>query len=577
MPTEIPAKIGPSEFQKLSEYDRQDVEGLAAELIRRRMEALALFEPLPFQEKYLASIKPEAAVVAGNQVGKSLVGFVEVARAATDQDPHHKYPPKNGKIVCVGQDDSHIGTTIHHYLFESGAFQIIRDEETGEWRTFKPWVAADWARFSETIEAPPLIPDRFIKKFSWEVRSKNIFSQVTLTTGWTIYARSSKADPIQGMCANLTHIDEDLDRQEWYDELNARLLMARSKFGYTGLFRWSALPHAKNDALINLMTRAEEKDPDVDVFVATVFDNPFMDAKTRDSKIRAWKSAGEDVYRMRALGEVTTDTVRMYPTFDKYTHTAVRPETPSEQKIFKILRENNGQIPHNWCRYTWTDPGYTIGATAFFAVPPPELGNFIVQYDELYITSCTANKWAVAMKEKCHDQVIEAFGIDHHGSRSHEAGTGITIAQQYSDALKDQGLASVATGTSLKPGSDDVAGRTGLVRQWLAIRRDGTPKYLIVVDRCPNTLKEFQHYKKQQKRVGGVNVTIDKPLERRNHLMNTIEYGAADGCPYKKQPKPKPVVTRYDVLGSYMSKLRNRSSSMRRKNHITLGPQGAQS
>jgi hypothetical protein len=40
-------------------------------------------------------------------------------------------------------------------LFKPGAFQIIRDEETGKWRVFRPDDPADMDREDEARPAPP--------------------------------------------------------------------------------------------------------------------------------------------------------------------------------------------------------------------------------------------------------------------------------------------------------------------------------------------------------------------------------------------------------------------------------------
>ncbi len=84
----------------------------------------------------------------------------------------------------------HIGINVHPYLFESARFKIIKDELTGEWRTFRPWDENDARRLKDVEidaqgnrrpvvrDAPPLIAPRFVKKIAWENRAKKIFSYV---------------------------------------------------------------------------------------------------------------------------------------------------------------------------------------------------------------------------------------------------------------------------------------------------------------------------------------------------------------------------------------------------------------
>ena len=201
-------------LSSITEHQKAELRQLHAEKAKRDSEALRLYEPLPFQDSYHACTAKEVLLQAGNQVGKSLAAFVEDARAATGQDPYGKYPKENGIMVCLGMDEGHIGRTIHKYLFRPGAFKIIQDEETDKWRAWKPWLGSDWQRKSEAKDAPPLIPERFIKEWAWKKRAQHVFEICELHNGWTIYAMGSKGDPSQGFHADLVHIDEDLERPE---------------------------------------------------------------------------------------------------------------------------------------------------------------------------------------------------------------------------------------------------------------------------------------------------------------------------------------------------------------------------
>ena len=100
-------------LEGITEYQKANIRQLHVEKAKRESEALRLYEPLPFQDKYHACNAKEALIQAGNQVGKSLCAFVEDARAATGQDPYGKYPKENGIMVCLGMDEGHIGRTIH--------------------------------------------------------------------------------------------------------------------------------------------------------------------------------------------------------------------------------------------------------------------------------------------------------------------------------------------------------------------------------------------------------------------------------------------------------------------------------
>lgn len=555
-------------------YEKTELLEDTAELEGRRLESLKLYEPTPIQDRFHRSNKKECLLQAGNQFGKSLCAFVETARAVTGQDPYNKYPKENGVAACVGFKEDHIGIVIHKYLFRAGAFKIIRDKATGKWRSWKPWEPDDKAREKECKPAPPLIPKRFIKKIVWLKRGKHIFDFVEFHNGWVLYARSSKSEPMQGNQLDLAHIDEDLERAEWYSELIARLTMRQGKL------RWSALPHSKNDALVNLSQRAEEEtdDPNAqsELIRATIFDNPYMPPEERDRNIKIWKAEGEDVYRMRALGELVTDSYLMYPTFSTQVHDVMR-DDETATKVQKIMVECNGIPPRDWCRYMVVDPGHTVCAATFWAVPPPEIGDQKVCYDELYIQRCDAAILGLQVQPKVHGYTFQSFIIDAHGGQLREIGSGVHPMRQYSKVFEERKIASVDTGHGFRMGSDDVSGRVMVLRDWLGVKEDGTTRMLINPRTCPNTCKEFIRFKK--KMVQGI-VQDEGNRKGGSHAVETCEYAAANGLKYVRP------VTRV-VQEDYAAR-RNRERKMRiaqrrakvvgfAQDYISLGPQGVSS
>ena len=575
--TELPnePKSVPSVYnERATDQEIKEMREMVAERSKRRSEALRLYEPLPFQERFHQSNAKEVLIQAGNQVGKSLVAFAEDARAVTGQDPYNKYPKENGILVCLGMDEGHIGRTIHKYLFRKGAFKIIKDEETGLWRSWKPWNEGDWARKEYAQPAPPLIPERFIKKFAWKKRAQHVFEICELTNGWIIYAMGSKGDPAQGFQADLVHIDEDLEKPEWYDEMIARLSMRDGKL------RWSALPHAKNDALINLTERAEDEknmaNPSTLVIRATIFDNPFMPEQVKQENIKRWKAKGDDEYRKRALGEMVTDSVLMYPTFSKDLHGSIRFEEP-RNAVQKILTENDGNPPPNWARYMVVDPGHSVCAVTFWAVTPPELGEHVIAYDELYMQQCTAEKFGEAVAHKVGGDTFQSFIIDAHGGRIREIGSGVLPRRQYSLQLEKHGVRSIETGSNFRSGSDDIAGREMKLRDWLSVGQNGSTKMMVTLQRCPNLIREFFRFKK--KIINGF-VTDDGNRRGNCHAIETCEYAAAHGLPYVK---PENGIKKLSIAGRII-KDRNARSEQRSINkrvesgqfhsYINLGPSG---
>ena len=141
--------------------------------------------------------------------------------------------------------------------------------------------------------------------------------------------------------------------------------------------RIAALPHQRTEDIVRMIDDAEQEDDQgekasTQCIKVTIFDNPFLPAAGRDAAIKSWKSAGDDVYRKRALGEMTLDTVMMYPSFHPDLHNAIRfldgkdeeREAEGQQlrhDVQKILTLQMGTPPDDWCRYLVFDPGYTVG------------------------------------------------------------------------------------------------------------------------------------------------------------------------------------------------------------------------
>lgn len=516
----------------------------------RCIEALNLYEPLPFQRAYHACNAKEVIIQKGNQTGGSLSTFVEVARAVTCQDPYKKYP-NAGVAVCLGYGEGHIGRVMYRYLFKWGAFKIIKDRITGEYRTFRPWSATkefegkfgDEGREEEAEPAPPLIPKRFIEgKIAFKKRAENIFSLAKFTTGWELHAFNSQgeAEMAQGFQADLFVIDEDLATGGWYVEALGRTAFRKGKI------RWNALPHNKTDDMVTMAQRADDQEgqpnPTTVKLKVTMYDNPYMPEESKIHNETAWRQAGEDVYRARALGEFTLDSIRMYPTFAKELHNVIHRLTGVEvahaaegrqmrTKVQEVLTTTNGDPPLDWCKYMIFDPGHTIGGVLFYCIPPPsEFGDFKIIYDELYIPRCTAKIWGESIEPKMKDKHFQDFIIDAHGARLTELGSGVLPRRQYELELEKRNIHCEVRGPRFINGSDDVKGREMAVRTWLEIRNSenplerGYPKLLVNVERCPNFCREMIYFKKKTVRIGGRDVTTDEGNRRSDtHLVECYD------------------------------------------------------
>ena len=501
----------------LTTHALSQLKEVQAELHGRKIEALRLYEPMPHQEEFHSCMASERIVLGGNRGGKTLAVAVEAARAATGQDPHGKYPETDGNLAIVGRNWPHIGLVVYPILMKAGAFRIVKDESTGQWRSLRP--GEDKAK---SKPAPPLIPPRLIKEVSWVLKNAGYLNKVELINGWTIWCFSSEGEPPQGYQADLIWIDEDVNNENFVGESQARLADRK------GRFVWSAMPHSKNDALIGLCERADRAveeniaNPIIKKFTFRFLDNNFIDAEEKRKNIERWSALGADEVRMRAEGEFTTESTLMYPNFNQAVHILKREELP--------------QVPEDWTRYVSIDPGHAVMASIFGAVPPDE--SFLLIYDELYIRNCNALIWGEEFEKKVKHQQFRAFVMDMHGGTLRDLGSGRLPHELYTEELRKRKIRSLATNYGFVPGSDDIMARTNLVRQMMHIRGDGSVRLKVLESACPNLLRELKRYRKKTTNVNGVTYVTDVPYTRGDvHAVQCLEYLCAYEPKYHAPPK----------------------------------------
>ena len=506
----------------LTQHALSEMKDVQSALAERRLEALRLYVPMPKQDEIHQCMASERIVLGGNRAGKSLCVAVEAARAATGQDPYKKYPERDGNLVIVGRGWTHIGMVIHKILFRPGAFKIIRDEVTGQWRAYKP--GHDDARKKEAKPAPPLIPPRLVADMSWVQKNAGYLQKAELVNGWTIYCFSSEGEPPQGFQADLVWCDEDLSDERWVGEMQARLADRK------GRFIWSAMPHSKNDALLGLCERADKAEeegaanPIIKKFTLRFLDNAAIDQEEKQKNIERWSAIGQEELRMRAEGEFTTESTLMYPTFNASVHMMSRHDLPG------------GQVPDDWTRYVAIDPGHAVMATLFAAIPPDE--KFLLFYDELYIRNCNALIWGEQFFAKAQGQAIYGAIMDMHGGALRDLGSGRLPHEMYSEELRKRNYKFLLTGHSFIPGSDDIPARTNMVRHMMHIQGDGTTRLKILEGGCPNLVRELKRYRKKTTTVNGVTYVTDAPQTRGDvHAVQTLEYLCANEPKYHAPPK----------------------------------------
>lgn len=517
---------------------------VSAEKSRRQQEALRLYRPMNSQIDFHESCASERIVRGGNRSGKSMSAFAETASAATGipiTGPNgaplpSKYPTDRPLLIWViGYDQRHIGGTVYRMLFNPGAFRIIKDLKTEEWRVWRPWEKEDQDREDECKDAPPLIPKRLINPqgWAWENKSERVFTVCRLRNGTEIHAFSSKAEPKQGDPVDLIHIDEDIEYSKHVAEWQARLSDRKGKL------IWSVWPHSKNDALIQMSERATEQNnldsPDVHEIVLKFSDNPYIDQDEKRKRIEAWQKKGADEVRARDQGEFVLDTMLMYPNFNIDDHGTPMEDPSQDDYIDDLLRQTNGEPPKDWTRYLVLDPGHAVNAVLFAAVPPPShlYPPMVVIYDELYLRQIDAYTVAEEVQKKAKGKIFESFMIDNRAGRQTPMGFNKTVKQQYSDAFSKKRLQSRQTGSQFLSGSDNVAAGVGLVREWLHIYPGKRSRLRVVRNKTPWLQREFVLYRKRMTR----DEVHDEPVSKNDHLMDCLRYLASYNPQYHKPEK----------------------------------------
>lgn len=528
----------------MTPHKAHELRKLTAELTRRKIEGLKLYEPLPTQNAFHMSDAQMALLRGSNRGGKTLPAAVEVARAVTGQDPHGKYPQEGGRCFCIGKDLSHVGQVMWRKLGRSGAFKIIRDLKTKAWRAFRPWDPADLAREKETKPAPPLIPPRLIKEIAWENKKEMIPHLVRLTNGWEIVFYSSLGEPPNGNDIDLFWFDEEIVHTQWYPEMVARILDRQGR----GL--WSATPQAGTEQLYELHERAEKErgkdDPAVEEFIILLMDNPHIREKDKQAFS---DNLSDDERRVRIGGDFAISSFKVYPEFSMLVHGCPRFEVPAD-----------------WTRIMVTDPGHQICAVLFAAVPPPDRADHVYLYDELYIAECDAVKYASLVAHKVQGQHFHTFLIDPNGAILTDIGHGRTVGEQYSEELRKRGITSETTQSNFRMACDVIDAGLLAVHGWLGIRQDGTPKIKVLAGSLPSFEYEVKRYHK--KRVNGL--VIDKPDQKRNtHLMDCLRYLALLNPRYSKPPVRKAEAS--GARKAFLSK-QNRDKERNGGSYVRFGP-----
>lgn len=528
----------------LAADEAAELKALLEEKYRRRIEALRLYVPLPIPKRFHECDAKERLIRGANRSGKTTAAAKEVAGAVTGEDPRY---PKQGICYVVGKDGKAVAGVVYKLLFKPGAFKIIRDADTGEWRAFNPTNPADTARAKEAKPAPPFIPKRMVKDIAWLDKKAGEPSLVTLHNGWEIHFFSSNSAPPHGTQIDLAWFDEEILNQLWYSEISARLV------DRNGRFIWSATPQAGTIQLYELHERAEKEaatlPPELRVieeFHVTLRQNDHI---TEEQRREFTSKLSKDEILVRVEGEFAVHGLKVYPEIGDTTHAV---------PWFSI--------PYDWTVYVGIDPGRQVCAALFLAVSPDN--DFYYLFDELYLHQCSATIFGREMRKKCRGRNIEAFIIDHQEGRKADTGSGMTVEEQYSDALRENGVSCFRTGFGFTPGAADPEGGIEAVRACLIPREFAPPRLRILSGTCKMFLWEMKRYWYEKKD----GVPTDKPRSRGPvHLCACIRYIIQDGPEFRKrEPKVTAAAGRNGSVWMAAQKLMNPKG--RSGSSLNLGP-----
>lgn len=556
----------------MNPIDEQVKELLVLEdrLKKLKSEALRVFRPFPASVPFFTSKAPQRIILGGNQSSKSTSALCYVCaqllrRPILGPTGHVLLAPENSKHNItwwlIGYGGKHISNTFYPKIFKPGLFWIIDDPVTGDPRLWNPNDPYDVEHEDEKRASEPLIPEYEIDSIAWENKGDNEPSRVKLKNGNEIVFMSSTAQLVQGATLNGgILIDEDVAFPDYVNDWIARLALQRGKFV------WAAFPWGNNDALQNLILAAEKMahlpKPTIQKFQLTFSGNPFVPRDQRDATLAAWAAQGNAVLRARDLGEFDGSGVKMYFDYNVSGHLLSRELIPEDEwdsrhPVDRIMLERDGNPPDDWMLCLALDPGSAKAGVGFYAVPPPELGDFVVLYDEIFQERSDADKLADEVVKRTMGRQFQRFFIDNHAARRTPEGFGKTIRSVYVDAFEKRGIRCQVTGSNFLNGTDNVEVRCQQVRSALKPREQPlengnvmfVPKIRVWAPKCQRWIWEIERYKRKIVK----DESQDVPIAVNCEMMQCMEYYVGSETEYvppapRRRRTVKELWARLDIL-----------------------------
>lgn len=543
-----PAEPIPQMAEAGEEFRRRDT---LRRLLKRHMEGLRLYRPLPHLEPFHAANCKWRIIDGSNRSSKSQSGACEVSRAWCGCDPYDKYIRRNGNSLVVGLRLQHI-EMLWRKCAQPGSFKIIRDEHSGLYRSVRPdpndslhLDPYDQANKEKWKDAPPLIPPRMIAKIAWEDRGKGIPAFVQFKTGWRALFCSSDSKPPQGDHYHLVLFDEELVNQGFINEAIRGLVALDEIPKHCPKGIWTATAQTANPELLEFREQSDGGSESIRAFQALIADNPYVS----DEEKQAFHDVlSEDDRDVRYYGKYALAGRRCYPTYDPQGIHGYEPK----------------EIPPHWCRYIGVDPGTQHCGTIFVAVDPKE--EHVWLYDGFDLRQADATAWARRIKAR--GEQYEAIVLDERMGKQRFVGhhQGQTVASQYRIALDAVGVKPRQAGPleGFFPGTHDVPGRQEALRNWMVMRHDsphaGSPRLKVARGILPVLDQQIRHAHMDMR-------NAEKRAKMDHDLLEALEYLAGfDPCYYEPR---REVEEERDIVWERFQAQERRTRRPRAPNRLT--------
>lgn len=419
------------------------------ELHKRRMDIAKLYRPFPPTAHFHKSQSPQRLAIGSNRSGKTVACAWEVAMILRGEHPWHnpsRIPRKNGRAACVALKHEQLGEVIYEKLFRSGSFDIIHDERTDQWRPVVAEDPYDKARKDDWTPAPPMIPDSMVDDVAFHDAKRRQMSLVMMKNGWKMSCHSSEGTPATGDERHLVWFDEHIVNGEFYSETAVR---ATAK--HHGMLVWSACPQSTGIHLHECAMRAQNPATKhlAELFKFSIYNNTGLSKEAIDNFVSLCPPSER---KWRVEGDFAIDSMVVYPEFREDVH------------IIKGF-----DIPHDWTKYAFIDPGYQVCAVVFIAIPPKESPrrHEIHVFRELYLTKTSPRSFAQAMYAATEGYNLEGMYIDRRSAQRHSEGGRAedgTIGEQYARELANFNVRCHRHGNSFGNGHDGVEVRENATR-----------------------------------------------------------------------------------------------------------------